>query len=140
MADSLKRRDFIKNLSLAGASIAIANPVSAKGYLNGVDKNAIKNDHFTVSFDKKKGTINIHRSNGAPLLIEGKLCVNSGQNKLFCSPTTYKYSLDSNSFTDQAGTGKRLIVSCKDKNKKLDLEILLSLYDHLEAITVESIW
>jgi hypothetical protein len=83
MGDFLKRRDFIKNLSLAGASIAIANPVSPKGYLNGVDDNSIKNDHFTVSFDKKKGTINIYRNSGAPFLIDGKLCANNEQNKLF---------------------------------------------------------
>ena len=35
MADPLKRRDFIKNMSLAGASIALTNPVSAKPSLPG---------------------------------------------------------------------------------------------------------
>ena len=77
MTDPLKRRDFIKTLSLAGASIAIANPVSAKAPLPGSEINEIKNDYFTVSFDKKKGTINIYRNNGSPLLIGGTACANS---------------------------------------------------------------
>jgi len=138
MTDSIKRRDFIKNLSLAGASVAIANPLSAEAYLPGIE-HEIKNDHFTVSFDKKNGTINIYRNNGLPLLLGGTACVNSDNNKRFDSPATYKYSFDSKAFTDQLGTGKRLIVSCKDKNKKSDLEIQLSLYDGLETITVEVI-
>ena len=106
MTDPLKRRDFIKTLSLAGASIAIANPVSAKAPLPGSESNEIKNDHFTVSFDKKKGTINIYRNNGAPLLIGGTACANSNNNKYFVLPGNYKYSLDSKSFTDQLGPGK----------------------------------
>jgi hypothetical protein len=54
MTDPLKRRDFIKTLSLAGASIVIANPVSAEAPLPGSEPNEIKNDYFTVSFDKRK--------------------------------------------------------------------------------------
>src|SRR4029077_18647782 len=109
MTDPLKRRDFIKTLSLASASIAIANPVSAKASLPGSDGNEIKNDYFTVSFDKKKGTISIYRNNGLPLLMGGTVCVNSDKNKHFISPGNYKYSLDSKTFTDQLGPGKRLI-------------------------------
>ena len=76
MADSIKRRDFIKTVSLAGATIAIATPVSAKEFLPGKDNDEIKNDYFTVSFDRKKGTINIFRSNGNPLITGGTVCAN----------------------------------------------------------------
>ncbi len=71
-----QRRDFIKTASLLGASIAIVNPVSATAFLSGNDNSEIKNDYFTVSFDRKKGTINIYRSNGTPLITGGKTCVN----------------------------------------------------------------
>ena len=139
MTDSLKRRDFIKTLSLAGASIAFANPVSAKAPLPGGESNEIKNDYFTVSFDKNKGTINIYRNNGAFLLIGGTVCANSDKNKHFILPGSYKYSLDSKTFTDQLGSGKRLIIVCRDKNKRMDFDIRLSLYDQSEAITIEAI-
>jgi len=139
MTDPLNRRDFIKTLSLAGASIAIANPVSAKAPLPGGESNEIKNDYFTVSFDKKKGTINIYRNNGAFLLIGGTVCANSDKNKHFILPGSYKYSLDSKTFTDQLGSGKRLKIVCRDKNKRMDFDIRLSLYDQSEAITIEAI-
>jgi hypothetical protein len=54
MTDPLKRRDFIKTLSLAGASIAIANPVSAKTPLAGSESNEIKNDYFTLHLKKER--------------------------------------------------------------------------------------
>ena len=140
MADSWKRRDFIKNLSLAGISVAITNSASPGVSLNGIDNSEIKNDHFTISFDRNKGTINIFRNNGTPLVIDGTVCVNSeNNNKFFSAPVNYKYSFNSKIFSDQLGTGKTLIVSCKDKNKKSDLEIQLSLYDQFEIITAEVI-
>jgi len=138
MADPLKRRDFIKNLSLAGASIAIAHHVSADATLPGNETNEIKNDYFTGSFDKKKGTINIYRNNGAVLLVGGTACVNSDA-KRYMTPGNYKYTFDSKSFNDQNGSGKTLIIQCKDKSKKLDSEIRLSLYDQLETIMIEVI-
>src|SRR5690349_4221950 len=131
MTDSLKRRDFIKTLSLAGASIAITNNVSISTP-PGSDKGEIKNGHFTVSFDKKKGTIDIHRNDGTVLFTGGTACVNL-DNKYRISPENYKYSFDSNTTGDQNAAGKTLIVVCKDKAKKLDSEIRLSLYDKIKA-------
>ena len=138
MTDPLKRRDFIKTLSLAGASMALADSVSAEASPAGDQGNEIKNDHFTVSFDKKKGTINVYRKNGVAFLIGGTACVNA-DSKRFISAGTYKYSVDSKSFNDQNGPGKRMIILCKDKSKKLDAEIRLSLYDQLTAVTIEVI-
>src|SRR3954469_13573672 len=139
MTDPLKRRDFIKTLSLAGASFAIANPVSANIPLPGNEINEIKNDYFTVSFDKKKGKINVYRKNGLPFLIGGTVCANLNNNKHFVLPDTYRYTLDSKSFNDQLGPGKRLTIMCRDKNKRIDLVIHLSLHDPSEAITIEAI-
>ncbi len=137
MASPQKRRDFIKNLSLAGASLAITNSIDA--YRSGNNEDEIKNNYFIISFDRKKGKIDINRTNGYPLLINGVTCINSKGGKRHVSPDDYKYSLGSTSFKDQLGTGKKLIVHSKDKEKKSDLEIHLSLYDNLQAITIETI-
>jgi hypothetical protein len=139
MSDSIQRRDFIKTASIIGASIAIVNPVSAKEFLPGNDDHKIKNDYFTVSFDKKKGTINIYRSNGTTLIIGATTCINSSTGKQFISSVNYKYTTKSNLFSDHLGAGRRLIIFSHDINRKLDFEIQLSLYDHLEAITIEVI-
>ena len=137
MASPQKRRDFIKNLSLAGASLAITNSIDA--YRSGNNEDEIKNNYFIISFDRKKGKIDINRTNGYPLLINGVTCINSKGGKRHVSPDDYKYSLGSTSFKDQLGTGKKLIVHSKDKERKSDLEIHLSLYDNLQAITIETI-
>ena len=149
MTNSFKRRDFIKSVSLAGASVAFVNPLSARGN----DVNEIKNDYFTVSFNREKGTINIYRSNKTPFITGGTTCVNlpagqtglsAGQaglntDKLFFASGTYKHTLDSTSFSDQIGAGKRLIIFSKDPDKKFDVEIQLSIYDRFEAVTIEVI-
>ena len=135
MSDSLKRRAFLKTLSLAGASVVITNPVSANA-LPGTESNEIKNADFNVSFDKTKGTINIYRNNEVSLLIGGTVCVNSSGNKQFVSPANFTYSLDSKSFTDQLGSGKTLVIHCKDKNKRSDIAIQISLYEQQKVIVI----
>jgi hypothetical protein len=146
MPDSLKRRDFIRNVTLAGASISISDAVSAKTFFPGNETGEIKNDYFTVSFDKRKGAINIYRSNGTVLISGGTVCVNlpAGQavadaGKRFIASGAYKHTLHSITFTDQLSPGKKLIILSKDSGRKLDVEIQISLYDHLEAITFEAI-
>ncbi|MGH2647954.1 MAG: hypothetical protein ACRDE8_10320, partial [Ginsengibacter sp.] len=142
----MRRRNFIKTVSLLGASITVASPVSAKAFLSQTDDGETKNDYFTVSFDKGKGTINIYRTNGTPLITGGTACVNlpsrpadSNISKRFITSGIYKHRLDSTVFMDQLGSGKRLIIFSRDPAKKLDFEIQLSLYDQLEAITIETI-
>src|SRR6185369_13337781 len=107
MSDSIQRRDFIKTASIIGASIAIINPVSGKSFQPGNDFHEIKNDYFTVSFDKRKGTINIFRSNGTALMTGGTTCVNSDTGKRSITSGTYKHTTSSNSFSDQLGTGSK---------------------------------
>src|SRR5215470_1101739 len=97
MADPLKRRDFIKSLSLAGASIAMVDHMPANAFLAGKETSDIKNDYFAISFDKKKGTINIYRNNGAALLTGGTACINS-DSKRYISPGNYRYTTDSKNF------------------------------------------
>ena len=51
----------------------------------------------------------------------------------------YKCTTTSGSFNDQLGTGKKMTILLKDKEKRSDVEIQLSLYDHIMAITIEAI-
>lgn len=138
MADLIKRREFIKNASVFGASIAIVNPVSAKTFLPTIDGD-IKNDYFTISFDKKRGTISISRNNGTPLLTDGTVCANSNTGKYSIASGRYEHSLETINFKDLLGGGKRLLIFSKSLENKLDFEIQISLYDQLEAITIEAV-
>lgn len=147
MPDPLKRRDFIKNVSLAGFSFAVINPVSAKAFIPQSNITKIKNEYFTISFDTRKGTINIERSNGTSLLKGATVCINwyskstdhTTTKRSITSPA-YKHTLQSTSFSDPLGAAKRLIIFSKDHDRKLDVEIELSLYDKSEMITIEAIY
>lgn len=145
MVDPLKRRDFIKTVSLAGASLAVSPHVAAKAFIPKNNVTEIKNEYFTVSFDQKGGTINIDRSDGRSLLRGATVCVNKhpAQNnpspKRSIASGAYRHALHSIAFSDPLGTGTRLIISSKDHNKELDLEIQLSLYEGLELATIEVI-
>ncbi|HEY6977089.1 MAG TPA: alpha-galactosidase [Chitinophagaceae bacterium] len=139
MADSIKRRDFIKKTSLLGASIAAGISVSSAAIPKGNDDNEIKNEYLRVSFDKIKGTINIYRNDGVPLITGGTVCANSNLGKHSVASGIYKHTLDSTTFRDQLGSGKKLVISSKDPHKKIDFEIQLSLYDALQAFTINAI-
>ena len=139
MAGSVRRRDFIKAASILGSSLAIADPVSAGSMLAGAQENEIKNNYFTVSFDTAKGKINIYRSNGMALLTGGTICINTEAGKRSVDSVNYLHSLTSTAFSDRLGTGKKLAVSSKDREKKSDFEIHISLYDHAPVITFETI-
>ena len=139
MADSLKRRDFIKTVSLLGASIIIENPVAVRKFLSGNEKVELKNNYFSISFDTEKGALNINKINGIQLLSGGTVCANSNLGKRFIASDKYKYTVDSSTFSDKLGSGKKLFIFSKDLENKLDFEIQILLYDNYKFITVEVI-
>lgn len=139
MSDSIKRRDFIKTTSVFGASIAIAHPASAKMFTTGNDEDEIRNNYFTIAFNKKNGTINIHRNNGNTLLTGGIICANTDDGKRSVASGKYKHNVKAATFSDQSGSGKQLIIFSKDSENKLDFEIHLFLYDNAEAFSIEAI-
>jgi len=94
MAAPIKRRDFIKGASLLGSSLAMADPAAAGSFLSGNTETEIKNDYFTVSFDRGKGKINIYRSGGIPLLTGGTACINTVSGKRSVDSGNYNTGLN----------------------------------------------
>ena len=139
MADSLNRRDFVKAVSLLGTSFAVENRVHAQALLSGNDGDEIKNDCFTISVDPQSGKFNIHRTDGAALITGGASCANSSIGKRSTASDSYRCTLKSTTFNDQLGPGKRILIYATDQDGKLDFEIRLSLYDRLQAVTIEAI-
>jgi hypothetical protein len=139
MDDPLKRREFMKTISLIGASIIVDRRVSAGQILPGNDAGAISNEFFTASYDPERGTIGVTRSDGSPLLTGGTVCANMKTGKRFVGSPGYKSSLDSAGFKDQLGSGRRLVISSRDLEKELDFETRVSLYHGLEAVTFEAV-
>jgi hypothetical protein len=99
----------------------------------------ISNNFFSVAFDTGKGLFNIYRKNGKHFLIGASTSLNTSDNRIQASLEHYKHAATTQTFSDQLGSGKRIVIISKDGTKKIDFEIRISLYDHTEAVTIESI-
>ena len=60
-------------------------------------------------FDRIKGTINIYRSNGIPLLTGGTACINTDAVKRIVGSANYKHTIESTAFTDSIGFREKII-------------------------------
>ena len=135
----IKRRDFLKAASLAGASLAITN-TAAEDFFGDKDPAKIKNSWFVVSFDKKKGMIDVLRTNGTSFLQNGTFAANLVDgSRHSASSKTYRHKSRTESFTDLLGRGHRLVVSSSDTKRRIDFEATISLYDELELISFETV-
>jgi len=138
VTDLFRRRDFIKSISLAGASIALADNVSANSFLP-ADNAEIKNAFFTISFDQKKGTINVERSSGKSLLTGGVVGFNTSDGKQDINPDNYRFKSMSRATDERFGRTEQLIIQCIDRREEWNVEIYLSLYERVNGIVVEVI-
>lgn len=138
MSDQLNRRDFIKSVSLTGASLVLTNPLNAGTNLFGNPNPQIVNEYFSISFDTNKGTFNIFRSDGTLFIKNAVVAINSASGKI-TSASSYDHSADVTKLNDNLGTGKQLIIHSKDLKKKIDLELRFSLYDKLNAVVFEAL-
>lgn len=143
MSTPLTRRDFIKSASLFGLSVAVAGPTNA--LLPSGGKFAIGNGFFAASFDTGAGTFEVRGHDGSPLLTGVTAAINfaTGANgattrKRLVSGGGFGYAAHTAAFADKLGRGTRLTIRCKDLRKLADVELHLSLYDGLHALTFET--
>jgi hypothetical protein len=138
MKNLMNRTDFIKLASLSGISLAMNSFMPTPIILAGSKKSRIENEYFSIQFDLDQGVFNILRKDGKPLLTGGTSRVNSSLGKLTIASNTYQHKAESVRMKDQIGNGWMLRIFSKDKEHKLDFEIQLCLYDHLQAIFIEA--
>jgi hypothetical protein len=132
--DSFSRRDFLKSVSLAGASMIVP---AAAGAPESIGDLRIGNEHCTASFDPARGTYAIVRRNGTPLVSGATAAVNLASGKHVLSDAGFAHSGRSMRFSDRLGAGTKLAISSRDAGNGLVVELDLALYDHLPAIVLE---
>ncbi len=137
MKSALNRRDFIRNLSLSGASIALSGSVMANSFHFGDASAGISNDYFTVSFEAGSGRFHVRRSNGDSLIAGGSPGINLPAGRRSISPAYYRSTVDSIPLKDELGSGRQLKISSKDLEKRVDIETRFSLYEGLQAVLIE---
>jgi hypothetical protein len=102
--------------------------------------NEIKTASFSVRFDYKTGIISIYRASGQPLISGTLSAINSQFGTRISSASNYTYAVKTVSVSNDIGTGRMLKIMGRDKEKKLDVEIQAALYEHLNAVVVETIY
>ena len=138
MSESVNRREFMKTMSLFGASIIVDNHSPAMRFLSANGHGDISNDFFTVSFDPGTGKLNVSRSDGTLFLSGGTVRVNTTDGTPSLASSHYKHRVDASSFRDKLGDGKRLVISSLDDERQIDLETRVSIYNHLKSVIIEA--
>ena len=98
----------------------------------------IQNDHFAASFDTRTGTISLRRSDGTPFLTAGAACANTEVGKQSTASPGREHAVDTSTFRDRLGSGRRLGIVCRDPQKLLDLRVEVALYDRRPMVTIET--
>jgi hypothetical protein len=137
MNDLLNRRGFIRSLSLAGASLALAEPSYANITFHSQAAEEIQNRHFRIVFDRKKGSFSVYRADESPFLENATVRVNSADGVKTITQG-YRHTVKSGTYRDALGQGERLVVSGRDKDKRCDIELHLTLYDERPLVTIEA--
>ncbi len=135
MPAPLKRREFIRSISLAGVSMALPGQLSGE-MIHSAASNEISNQYLTLSFNRTNGTFSARHRDGLPLLTNGTARINLLTGEQLAS-ADYRFQVRSARTNDALGPGQQLIVSAKHTGQQCDIELRLSLYDNLKAFTVE---
>lgn len=137
MSRPFNRRAFIRSLSMAGASLALAEPAYSNSVFRSHAGSEIHNAHFRIAFDRKKGTISVNKANGTPFLEGATVRVNSADG-IKSTTLRYRHAFKSGTYRDELGRGERLIVESRDVDKRCDIELHLTLYDERPILTIEA--
>ncbi len=137
MSRPINRRGFIQSLSLAGASLALAEPTYANIIFDNTASHEIENAHFRIAFDRKAGSFSISRANGSPFLDGGTARINTADGVKTIT-WRYRHTFKSGTYHDELGSGKRLIVESHDRDRRCDIELHLTLYDERPLLTIEA--
>jgi hypothetical protein len=101
-------------------------------------KDYLQNTFFIVDFNSKTGIISVYRASGVPLISGAVSAVHGNRDSRTSLASGYVFSIEKLPVEDGAGKGKMLKISGRDKEKILDIEWNITLYDHLSAIIFEA--
>jgi len=134
----MNRTEFIKLTSLSGISLAMSSFIPTPTIIAGSQKGYIENEFFSIQFDLDHGVFDIFRKNEHPFITRGTSRANSSSGKRSVASTVYRHRAESSRVKDQTGNGWEMKIFSKDLERQLDFEIHFYLYDHLQAVFIES--
>lgn len=130
----------IKKVLLVIFFVVSVIPSNAVQFMQNGERNKLQNSYLSVRFEPKTGIFGIFRTNGQPLISGALSAINSQFGTRISSASNYTYTTVTTDVSGDIGTGRMLKIKGRDKEKKLDFEIRIALYNQLNAVVVETIY
>lgn len=99
----------------------------------------LTNAFFAVTFDTATGRLQVSRKDGAPFLVNAVSRALTSGGERTTADADYTRTVETRKVDDALGGGRQLVARCTDGKHQLDFEILVTLYDKHDALTVEAI-
>ena len=128
------RRQFVRTLSLGSAALLASPPWR----LNAAAIDQIENQFLAAQVDAS-GRIQVERKGGQDLLRNAMARVTCGGKVRTTSDAEYARSGTVRPIRDALGPGRQLSITCRDRGRELDLELLLTLHDGRNELVLELI-
>jgi hypothetical protein len=98
----------------------------------------IESDHVGATFDTRTGTIALHRADGSALVTAGVACANTAAGKVSTASPGREHAVDVAAFRDGLGLGRRMSITSRDPERRLDLRVDVVSYDRRPMVTIEA--
>lgn len=138
MSRNTSRRDFIRGLAGSGVVVPwVAQTVVGAPAEDRLTPQ-VRNDTFGVAFDAGTGRLHIRRTGGEAFLSGAQVRANTGQGRRTSGEPDYRHTIDVTPIRDGLGEGRQLLVRSVDAQRRLDLELRVTLYNGRPAVFVEA--
>ena len=129
------RRKFLANVAAAGAVLPLAARSAWAGAARSPSR--IENEHLAVEWDAGTGRLGAWRRDGTQLLAGVVGRVRLADRLRTTSEPAYQHAVETAALKDLLGEGRQLVLRSTDKERLLDLETRVSLYEGKPALFIE---
>lgn len=130
------RRDFLASASVGGVALY----ANARGWFFSRSTSSgerIENHFFVAWFDTASGQIQVELKDGTPFLRNARARAVLVDSEPATSDPEYQRSYSIRPCQDSLGTGRQISARCVDLRRRVDFEVLITLYDGRNAVVVE---
>ncbi|HEX7071373.1 MAG TPA: hypothetical protein VF190_11230, partial [Rhodothermales bacterium] len=135
--NAIGRRQFLRTLSVTGAGLPLILPPNAR-VLFRRGASDITNARFRVAFDTDRGTFDVTHTDGRPFLAGATVALNLPDRKRALAGGDFAMEVATVAVTDVLGSGNRLVIRARDRERTTDLELHLTLHADRPAVVVEA--
>ncbi len=133
---NIYRRDFLRNVALTGASLALPSP-AAFAFSASAGIQQVIGSRFSVTA-APNGLLTLTRRNSKVLFRGGTVKAFTSAGPVCLDQESFRHRISGSPFRDECGTGVQMRIQSADPKKGLQMETLIRLYDHTDLVVLET--